>query len=213
MKLLLTLFALLALASATTAQEIIIARAGSQAPQQAPSENFTGNVRVERLFDAAAPARGTGGLVSFEAGARSAWHKHPLGQTLIVTAGTGRVQQWGSAVQEIRKGDTVRIPANVKHWHGASPASSMSHIAITEQLEGKAVEWMEKVSDADFYAPVSGQPSQAASSGPPERSNWSATLPQSSLNSPTMCSSATFGHGHNSRGAIAASSQSAHLSR
>jgi 4-carboxymuconolactone decarboxylase len=166
MKLLLTLIALLALASATTAQEIIIARAGSQAPQQAPSENFTGNVRVERLFDAAAPARGTGGLVSFEAGARSAWHKHPLGQTLIVTAGTGRVQQWGSAVQEIRKGDTVRIPANVKHWHGASPASSMSHIAITEQLEGKAVEWMEKVSDADFNAPVSGQPSQAASSGP-----------------------------------------------
>ena len=123
-------------------------------------------MRVERLFAAAEPARASGGLVTFEAGARSAWHTHPLGQILIVTGGTGRVQHWGGAVQEIRKGDPVRIPPNVKHWHGASPGSSMSHIAITEQREGKAVDWMEKVSDADFNAPVQRQPSPAASSGP-----------------------------------------------
>ena len=141
----------------TTAQDITVARAGSQPPQQGPAENFTGTVRVERLFGAVEPARATGGLVTFEAGARSAWHTHPLGQILIVTAGIGRVQQWGGPIQEIRKGDTVRIPPNVKHWHGASPGTSMSHIAITEQLDGKAVDWMEKVSDAEYNAPVQGQ--------------------------------------------------------
>lgn len=166
MKPLLTSIALLALAGAATAQDITVSRAGSQPPQQGPAENFTGTVRVERLFGAAEPSRVTGGLVTFEAGARTAWHTHPLGQTLIVTAGVGRVQHWGGAVQEIRKGDTVRIPPNVKHWHGASPGSSMAHIAIGEQLDGKTVEWMEKVSDAEFNAPVPGQPAPAASSGP-----------------------------------------------
>jgi 4-carboxymuconolactone decarboxylase len=166
MKTLMILVASLALASVTTAQDIAIARAGAQPPQQGPAENFTGTVRVERLFGAAEPARATGGLVTFEAGARSAWHTHPLGQILIVTAGIGRVQQWGAPIQEIGKGDTVRIPPNVKHWHGASPGAAMSHIAISEQLDGKVVEWMEKVSDAEFNAPVPGQAAPAAASGP-----------------------------------------------
>jgi 4-carboxymuconolactone decarboxylase len=166
MKTLVILIASLALANGTTAQDITIARAGAQPVQPGPAENFTGTVRVERLFGATEPARATGGMVTFEAGARSAWHTHPLGQTLIVTAGIGRVQQSGGPIQEIRKGDTVRIPPNVKHWHGASPGSSMSHLAITEQLEGKAVDWLEKVSDAEFNAPVQGQASPAATSGP-----------------------------------------------
>jgi 4-carboxymuconolactone decarboxylase len=166
MKPLIALIASLALASATKAQDVTVARAGSQAPQPGPAENFTGSVRVERLFGAAGPARATGGLVTFEAGARSAWHTHPLGQILIVMAGTGRVQQWGGPIQEIRKGDTVRIPPNVKHWHGASPGAAMSHFAISEQLEGKVVEWMEKVSDTEYNAPVPGQPTPAAASGP-----------------------------------------------
>ena len=159
--------ALLALAGAAMAQDITVSRAGSQSPQQGPAENFTGTVRVERLFSATEPSRATGGLVTFAAGARSAWHTHPLGQTLIVTDGVGRVQQWGGPIQEIRKGDTVRIPPNVKHWHGASPGAAMSHLAITEQLDGKAVDWMEKVSDADFTAPVhDSQPVTAPTSGP-----------------------------------------------
>jgi 4-carboxymuconolactone decarboxylase len=163
----LTSLVLLALAGAAAiADDITIVRAGSLTPQQGPAENFTGTVRVERLFGATEPARATGGLVTFEAGARSAWHVHPLGQTLIVTAGIGRVQQWGGSIQEIRKGDTVRIPPNVKHWHGASPGSSMSHLAITEQLNGKAVEWMEKVSDAEFSAPIQGQSPPATDAGP-----------------------------------------------
>lgn len=166
MKTLPTFVASLALASATWAQDITVARAGSQPAQPGPAANFTGTVRVERLFGATEPARATGGLVTFAAGARSAWHTHPLGQTLIVTDGVGRVQHWGGPVQEIRKGDTVRIPPNVKHWHGASPDSAMSHLAITEQLEGKAVEWMEKVSDTDFNAPVPGQPAPATPAGP-----------------------------------------------
>src|SRR5688572_29669286 len=166
MKPIITLIAALALTGVATAQDITIARAGAQPAQPGPAENFTGTVRVERLFAASEPARATGGLVTFEAGARSAWHTHPLGQILIVTAGTGRVQHLGGPIQEIRKGDPVRIPPNVKHWHGASPASSMSHIAITEQFEGKAVEWMEKVSDAEFNAPVQAQPSPAASATP-----------------------------------------------
>lgn len=164
-----SLFALtvsLAVASLAAAQGIIVNRAGSQPPQDGPSSNFVGKVRVERLFAADAPARATGGLVTFEAGARTAWHTHPLGQTLIVTEGVGRVQHWDGPVQEIRKGDTVRIPPNVKHWHGASPQSAMTHIAIGEHLDGKTVEWMEQVSDSDFKAPLPGQPAAVATSGP-----------------------------------------------
>lgn len=161
-----TLVLSLALATTMIAQEITVTPAAPQSAQLAPAENFTGVARVERLFGATEPSRVNGGLVTFEAGARTAWHTHPLGQTLIVTAGVGRVQQWGGPIQEIRKGDTVRIPPNVKHWHGASPGSSMSHLAITEQLEGKTSEWMEKVSDADFNAPVQGQADAAPASGP-----------------------------------------------
>ena len=167
MKPLLTHMAFLAFTAAVMAQEITVSRAGSQPPQPGPAENFTGTVRVERLFSATEPSRTTGGLVTFAAGARTAWHTHPLGQTLIVTDGVGRVQHWGGPVQEIRKGDTVRIPPNVKHWHGASPGAAMSHLAITEQLDGKAVDWMEKVTDADFNARTQGgQPAAAPASGP-----------------------------------------------
>lgn len=166
--LLTTLTMALGLANAATAQDITVIRAGSQPPQQGPAENFTGAVRVERIFDGESPSRLTGGLVTFDAGARTAWHTHPLGQTLIVTEGTGRVQNWGGPVQEIKKGDIVRIPPRVKHWHGASPGAAMSHLAFSEQLDGKAVEWMEKVGDAEFNAPVQGQPLPvaAAPSGP-----------------------------------------------
>jgi 4-carboxymuconolactone decarboxylase len=135
-------------------QSIRITRRGSQTPRQGPAENFTGSVRVDPLFQANAPARASGSLVTFEPGARSAWHTHPLGQVLIVTAGTGRVQRWGDPVDEIRQGDVVWIPPGQKHWHGAAPGSSMAHIAIVETLDGKSADWMEKVSDAEYRAPV-----------------------------------------------------------
>ncbi len=133
---------------------IRIMRSGSQPSRQGPAENFTGSVRVDPLFQANAPARASGALVTFEPSARTAWHTHPLGQILIVTAGTGRVQRWGDPIEEIRKGDVVWIPPGQKHWHGARPNSSMAHIAIVEQLDGKSVEWMEKVSDAQYSEPV-----------------------------------------------------------
>ncbi len=129
---------------------IQIIRSGSQPSRQGPAEHFTGTVRVDPLFQATAPARASGALVTFDPGARTAWHTHPLGQILIVTAGTGRVQRWGDPVQEIHQGDVVWIPPGQKHWHGAAPNSSMAHIAIVEALDGKSVEWMEKVSDAQY---------------------------------------------------------------
>jgi quercetin dioxygenase-like cupin family protein len=127
-----------------------IRRNGSQPSGRGAAESFTGAVRVDRLFDAEAPARALGASVTFEPGARTAWHAHPLGQTLIVTAGTGRVQRWGGPVEEIRPGDVVWIPPGEKHWHGAVPTASMTHIAIQERLDGKTVEWMEKVSDEQY---------------------------------------------------------------
>ncbi len=144
-------------ASVQDAQKIKITRSGSQPSRQAPAENFTGSVRVDPLFQANDPARAFGARVTFEPGARTAWHSHPLGQTLIVTAGIGRVQRWGDPVEEIRQGDVVWTPAGQKHWHGASPNTEMTHIAITEQLDGKTVEWMEKVSDAQYSAPIRAQ--------------------------------------------------------
>jgi len=123
---------------------------GSQPSAAGQAENFTGRVRVDTPFRADPPARVSGGLVTFEPGARSAWHTHPLGQTLIVTQGVGLVQRWGGPIQEIRPGDVVWIPPGVKHWHGAAIATGMSHYAIAEQLDGKAVEWLEKVSDAQY---------------------------------------------------------------
>lgn len=120
----------------------------------AGTRNFTGSVRVEPVFQALAPGRATGSDVFFDAGARTAWHAHPAGQALIVTAGVGRVQQWGAPIDEIRPGEIVRIPPNVKHWHGAAPDAAMSHLAITEVLDGRSVEWMEPVVDSQYRAPV-----------------------------------------------------------
>lgn len=140
-------------ASSGAGQSLRIARAGSQPPSKGPSAHFTGSVRVDPLFQPTMPARTSGAYVTFAPGARSAWHSHPMGQTLVVTAGVGRVQQWGGPVQEIRIGDVVWTPPGVKHWHGAAPETSMTHMAIQETAEGKAVEWMEKVSDAAYGAP------------------------------------------------------------
>jgi 4-carboxymuconolactone decarboxylase len=151
----LTMLALLAAVS-TEAQTMVITRGGSRAVRPGPEANFTGEVRVEMLFEALDPSHTSGGSVTFEPGARTAWHSHPRGQILIVTAGTGRVQRWGDAIEEIRSGDVVRIPAGEKHWHGASPHASMTHIAITEHRDGTAVQWMEKVSDEQYNgSPVS----------------------------------------------------------
>jgi quercetin dioxygenase-like cupin family protein len=131
-------------------QGITIARSGSQPSSQGPAEYFTGSVRVDPLIAVAEPSRLSGARVTFEPGARTAWHSHPLGQTLIVTAGTGWVRQWGGPVAEMREGDVVRIPPGVKHWHGATATSRMTHIALQEQRDGKVVEWMEKVSDEQY---------------------------------------------------------------
>jgi len=133
---------------------VTVARAGSQASYPGPAEWFSGTVRVDPLFAAPWPATVSGALVTFEPGARTDWHTHPAGQTLIVTAGCGRVQQDGGPVRDIRPGDVVTIPANVRHWHGAAPTTAMSHIAIQEQRDGSAVTWMEKVSDDQYGATV-----------------------------------------------------------
>jgi quercetin dioxygenase-like cupin family protein len=127
-----------------------ITRSGSQPSTKGPAEYFTGSVRVDPLFRPHDPARTSGAYVTFEPGARTAWHTHPLGQTLIVTAGFGWVQREGGAIEEIRPGDVVWFPPGLKHWHGATPATAMTHIAITETLDGKNVDWMEKVSDDQY---------------------------------------------------------------
>jgi quercetin dioxygenase-like cupin family protein len=127
-----------------------IKRVGSQPSAKGPSDWFTGTVRIDPLFQAPDPARVAGANVTFEPGARTAWHTHPLGQTLIVTAGLGRVQREGGPVEEIHPGDVVWFPPGEKHWHGAAPNTAMTHIAIQESLDGKAVEWMEQVSDEQY---------------------------------------------------------------
>lgn len=127
-----------------------ITRPGSQPSSKGPEDYFTGSVRVDMLFDREAPGHATGANVTFEPCARTAWHTHPLGQTLIVTSGSGRVQRWGGPIEEIRPGDIVLIGPGEKHWHGASPTTGMSHIAITEKLDGKNVVWLEKVSDEQY---------------------------------------------------------------
>src|SRR5213594_1868571 len=144
------LVSLLASASSESSQAITITRSDSQSSRRGPTENFTGSVRIDPLFNANPPSRTSGGRVTFEPGARSAWHTHPLGQTLIVTAGTGWVQQEGGAKQEVKPGDVIWTSPGVKHWHGATATNGMTHIAITESLEGKNVEWMEKVSDGQY---------------------------------------------------------------
>ena len=130
-----------------------IKRSGSQPSGKGQVEHFTGNVRVDPLFNAPSPGRVFGAHVTFEPGARTAWHAHALGQTLIVTAGCGRVQRWGGPIEEIRPGDVVSIAPGEKHWHGAAPTTAMTHIAIVEQPDGElATDWMEKVSDEQYKA-------------------------------------------------------------
>ena len=127
-----------------------INRAGSQPAAKGPADWFTGAVRIDSPFKGSDAARVSGAIVTFEPGARTAWHTHPLGQTLIVTAGCGRVQREGGPVEIIHAGDIVWFPPGEKHWHGAAPATAMTHIAIQEQLDGKAVDWLEKVSDEQY---------------------------------------------------------------
>ena len=125
---------------------------GSQASGKGPAENFTGTVRIDPLFQAPGPARAVGASVTFEPGARTAWHTHPLGQNLIVIYGCGLVQSWGGPIKEIRPGDVIWCPPGEKHWHGATPTTAMTQIAMQEQLDGKAVDWMEKVSEEQYQA-------------------------------------------------------------
>lgn len=127
-----------------------IKRAGTSASSKGPEDWFTGTVRIDPLFVAPEPSRGAGNAVTFEPGARTAWHTHPLGQTLIVTAGCGWAQKEGGPVELIRPGDVVWFAAHEKHWHGATATNAMTHIAIQEKLDGKNVDWMEKVSEADY---------------------------------------------------------------
>jgi quercetin dioxygenase-like cupin family protein len=129
-----------------------VKRNGSQPSQKGPEEYFTGAVRIDTPFQSSAPARVGGAIVTFEPGARTAWHKHPLGQTLIVTSGCGWVQSEGGPKVEIRPGDVVWCPPNERHWHGATTTTAMTHIAIAEALDSKVVEWMEKVSDEQYLA-------------------------------------------------------------
>jgi len=155
-----------AMTAASDDKAIVVTPSSAQTSRPGPAGNFTGSVRVDQPFQASAPGRVFGARVTFEPGARTAWHSHPLGQTLIVTSGVGRVQRWGDPVDEIRAGDLVWIPAGQKHWHGASPTTAMTHIAIVEQLDGKSVDWMEKVADEQYAAPV--RPRAAAAAAPAE---------------------------------------------
>ena len=127
-----------------------ITRSGSQPSGKGSAEYFTGVVRIDPLFEAPAPARAVAAAVTFEPGARTAWHTHPLGQTLIVTTGCGRAQRLGGPIEEIRPGDVIWFPPGEKHWHGAAPTTAMTHIAIQEKLDGKTVDWMEHVSDEQY---------------------------------------------------------------
>jgi quercetin dioxygenase-like cupin family protein len=131
-------------------QNMEIKRVGTQSSAKGPTDWFTGTVRIDPLFEAPEPARGRGAIVTFEPGARTSWHTHPLGQTLIVTSGVGWAQREGGTIEEIRPGDVVWFAPNEKHWHGATPTTAMTHIAVQEALDGKVVEWMEQVSDEQY---------------------------------------------------------------
>lgn len=141
-------------ASAELEKQVKIQRSGSQPSRPGPEEYFTGKVRIDAPFAGSEPARVGGATVTFEPGARTAWHTHPLGQTLIVTQGRGWIQLWGEEIQEMNQGDIVWVPEDVKHWHGATPDTAMTHIAIAESLNGSPVDWMEKVSDAQYHKPA-----------------------------------------------------------
>ena len=142
--------AILRSVSTKEVQKIEIKRSGSQLSSKGPAEYFTGTVRITPLFQANDPARALSASVTFEPGARTAWHTHPLGQTLIVTAGYGLAQRWGGPIVQIRPGDVIWFPPGEKHWHGATATTAMTHIAVVEQLDGKAADWMEKVSDEQY---------------------------------------------------------------
>ena len=129
-----------------------IKRSGSQPSGQGPAEYFTGVVRIDPLFPAREPARAAGNAVTFEPGARTYWHTHPLGQTLIVTAGAGLAQRWGGEVEEIHPGDVARFEPGEKHWHGAAPTTALTHIAVQEALDGQAAQWLEPVTDEQYHA-------------------------------------------------------------
>lgn len=131
-------------------ETVTVTANGSQPSAKGPASYFTGVVRVDAPFKATSPGRLSGATVTFEPGARTAWHTHPLGQTLIVTQGVGQVQEWGRPAQIIKAGDTVWIPPGVKHWHGATPTTGMTHVAVVEQLDGKSVDWLEQVSDQQY---------------------------------------------------------------
>ena len=137
-------------AAETIKESQTISRAGSQASTKGPPEYFTGKVRIDPLFPGNDTAHFSGSYVTFEPGARSAWHIHPTGQHLIVTSGVGRTQEWGGPIEEIKAGDVIWCPPKIKHWHGASPTTAMTHIAITGTVNGKNVEWMEKVTDEQY---------------------------------------------------------------
>lgn len=147
--------------SSEDAQAVRVIRSGSQPSRQGPEEYFTGSARIDPLFTAEQPSCSGASYVTFEPGARTAWHTHPLGQVLIVTAGTGFVQRWGGPIEAFHAGDVVRISPRVKHWHGATPTSRMTHIAIQEQFDGKNVEWLEKVTEEQY--------AQASSAARPEQ--------------------------------------------
>jgi 4-carboxymuconolactone decarboxylase len=153
-----------AMTTASDEHAIVVTRSEAQASRPGPAGTFTGSVRVDQPFQAKAPGRASGARVTFEPGARTAWHSHSLGQTLVVTSGVGRVQRWGDPVDEIRSGDVVWIPAGQKHWHGASPTTAMTHIAIAARLDGKSADWMEKVTDEQYAAPVRPRPAAGAAS-------------------------------------------------
>jgi quercetin dioxygenase-like cupin family protein len=158
-----------------------IKRAGSQPSGKGPADWFTGTVRIDPLFQAPPPARAAGAAVTFEPGARTAWHTHPLGQTLIVTAGAGRVQRWSGPIEEIRPGDVVWFAPGEKHWHGASPTTAMTHIAVHEQLDGKAVDWLEHVSDDQYGGRLrtrgtEGQCTEVCARRPDDRFSASHTM-------------------------------------
>jgi quercetin dioxygenase-like cupin family protein len=144
-------FAGRATADETQKKSQTISRAGSQPSVKGSAEYFTGNVRIDPLFPAKDPVPFSGAYVTFEPGARSNWHVHPTGQHLLVTAGVGRTQEWGGPIEEIKAGDVIWCPPKIKHWHGASPTTAMTHIALTGNLNGKNVEWMEKVTDQQYY--------------------------------------------------------------
>lgn len=173
----LTVLALLIPAS-TEAQGVIITRDGTRTVRPGPPDNFTGDARIEMLFEAIDPSHASGGIVTFEAGARTAWHAHPRGQILVVTAGVGRVQRWGDPIEEMRAGDVVRIPAGQKHWHGASPAASMTHLAISEHRDGTTVRWMEQVSDEQYNKPLANPEARGGTAQTPEQPSRSGSQPQ-----------------------------------